>query len=534
MNRRSFLHNDAYTMAPRASDATHLKRNRDGFPAGSPLITNGDLTPYTPSSSKPWDERRAAHLLRRIGFGPTWDEVSAALTSTPSAIVDAALGANLPAAAPGSWVTDNLKNPNDNAVRSEYAGYARDMQEWWVNLMLQPQLMLREKMVLFWHNHFVSAFDTVLYPQFMYAQNQLYRQYAFGDFRDLAKKVTIDPAMLIYLDGATSKAGNPNENYARELMELFTLGVGAYTDGTPHYTEHDIVELARALTGWTIHTPELYSEFKPARFDNGNKTIFGESANFGTYQGSADVIDHIFNQSDRDLNRKRAAVFICSKLYQYFVYDVPDMAIVSAMAATLESGNWQIGPVLKQLLTSEHFFDENVFGAKIMSPVYFTLGAFRQFKLAAPMNRANVSVGSPETHDPVTVISYLTQVLFNPPNVKGWLGGRTWISSATIPLRIRYAQFWLEPLGTSLPYNFDPVAWVKSLPDAKTDVTKLLDHILDLLLPLAITGDAKAPLLDEILGGGPTYEWDPDAANAAARIRACLIRIANLGEYQLM
>jgi hypothetical protein len=150
------------------------------------------------------------------------------------------------------------------------------------------------------------------------------------------------------------------------------------------------------------------------------------------------------------------------------------------------------------------------------------------------MARANVSVGSPETHDPIIVMAYLSQILLNPPNVKGWIGGRSWISSATIPLRIRYTQFWIEPLGTSLKYNFDPVAWVKSFPDAKTDVTKLLDHILDLLLPIALTNDAKAPLLEEILGGGPTYEWDPDAPNAAARIRACLVRIASLGEFQLM
>lgn len=537
MNRRHFLHHAAHgaagTTPADGRGSSGWNKGSGLFPAA--LAAHGDLSPYTPSASKPWNARRAAHLLRRVGFGPTWEEITAALNTTPGQILELLLAPSAPPAPPGAWVSAPRQNPNDNGVRSIYNGYARDTQEWWTNLMLQPAMMLREKMVLFWHNHFVSEYSVVQYPQFMYIQNQLFRQFAFGDFKELAKKVTIDPAMLIYLDGATSRQGNPNENYARELLELFTIGVGTYNDDTPHYTEHDIVELARALTGWQFtNQTTLTPTFNTGRFDGGNKTIFGTTAGFGIEGVGTNVIDHIFDQNDKDLNRKRAAIFLCEKLYQYFVHEIPDMDIVAGMAATLEANNWKVGPVLRQLLTSEHFFDDNVIGAKIKSPADYVLGAIRQFKLAAPMNRQNINIGFPESHDAVTAMSYLTQALLAPPNVKGWLGGRTWISSATIPLRIRYAQFWIEPLSTSLKYNFDPVAWVKSLPDAKEDVTKLLDHIIELLLPLELTAEAKAPLLDEILGGGPTYEWDPDAPNAAPRIRACLIRIANLGEYQLM
>lgn len=542
MNRRRFLQNSPISaMAGLNANATtgimpaplplNGKASVHDYGAAASVIA-GDLSPYTPRPEKPWDARRAAHLLRRIGFGCTWGELSAAVSASPSAIVGLMLGPSALPAAPGAWTSQQPFTQVDNAQRTQYYSWARDTQEWWTGLMLTPAAMLREKMVLFWHNHFVSEYPTVLITQHMYRQNQLFREYAFGDFRELTKKVTIDPAMLLYLDGATSRAGNPNENYARELLELFTLGIGTYVNGAPHYTEHDIVELARALTGWTVNG--LTSEFRPARFDNGNKAIFGETGNFGIQgKASRDVIDLIFDQQDRNYDTHRAAIFICSKLYQAFVHETADMQIVTGMAFTLLASNWQIGPVLQQLLTSEHFFDDNVIGAKIKSPADYVLGAIRSFGLKAPASRGTTDIGRPETHDAVTAMAYLSQTLLYPPNVKGWLGGRIWISSATLPLRIRYAKMWLEPVQGALAYDFNPVAYVKSLPDA-TDAEKLLDHLLMIHLPLGVTTETRATLLDELLAGGPVYEWNPDAPNAATRIRACLIRIANLGEYQLM
>ncbi len=539
MNRRSFLQNGAVSAgapaSPPASTAPHPSYRRNGAARGGDATSStsiGSLEPYTPRAERPWDARRAGHLLRRIGFGTTWHEIQAALGSTPSAIVQGMLATAPLPDGPGSWTSEQPFTQVNNAERSQYYSWIRDTQEWWAGLMRTPAAMLREKMVLFWHNHFVSEYPTVVVAQHMYRQNQLFRDYAFGDFRELTKKVTIDPAMLIYLDGATSRAGNPNENYARELLELFAIGIGSYSDGTPHYTEHDIVELARALTGWAVNG--LENQFRPARFDNGAKTIFGEIANFGIEGKAArDVIDLIFEQRDRDLSHKRSAVFICSKLYQYFVHDMPDRSIVAGMAETLERNNWRIGPVLQQLLSSEHFFDDNVIGARIKSPADYVLGAIRSFALDAPLNRATTDIGRPETHDLVTAMSYLSQTLFYPPNVKGWLGGRSWISSATVPLRIRYAKMWIEPVQGALPYKFDPVAYVLSFPDAG-DAERLLDHLLMLHLPIAVSADTRSVLLDELLAGGPIYEWDPNAPSAATRIRACLIRITNLGEYQLL
>jgi uncharacterized protein (DUF1800 family) len=498
-------------------------------PASS--AANGSLEPYIPDATKPWNALRAGHLLRRTGFGLSWDRLQAALVSNPAALVDSMLQSAQQPSPPGSWVTQQPFPQLDQAAISQYYVWVRDMQEWWFNLMMKPETMLRENMTLFWHNHFVSEFLTVYVTQWMYNQNQLYRTYAFGDFRELTKRVTVDTAMLMYLNGAQNNSGNPNENYARELLELFTLGVGAYTNGTSHYTENDIIQLARALTGWTVNG--LASEFKPPRFDNTAKTIFGNTANYGI-EGKTpfNVIDHIFDQTDTDVNQKRAAVFICSKLYQFFVHHEPDMEIVAGMAMTLESNNWQIGPVLRQLLLSEHFFDENIIGAQIKSPAEFVLGSMQELKLTPTMNRSNTSVTRPETHDPLTTMNSLSQLLFYPPNVKGWIGGRTWLSSATVPLRIRYSKLWIEPQSGSLPYGFDPVAFVKALP-GNDDVDNVLDHLLELLLPVQITSAARDLLRDELLGGGPAYEWGPDKPNAPSRIRACLIRIANLGEYQL-
>ena len=501
-------------------------RDRPTSPSGA----SGGLEPYQPTAGSPWNRQRAAHLLRRTGFGVTWPELDAATSSTPAAIVDRLLAPVSAPPPPGTWVNDAPFPSLTNEAQAQYSIWARNMQEWWFTLMRDPARMLREKMTLFWHNHFVSEYATVYVTQYIYRQNQLFRTNALGDFRELTKQVTIDPAMLVYLDGATNKAGNPNENYGRELLELFTLGAGAYSNGTPHYTERDIIELSRALTGWTING--LASEFRPARFDNGSKSILGASGNFGIQgKGALDVIDHIFSLVNPDNGKRQAAVFLCSKLYTAFVHHTPDPAIVAGMAETLVASEWRIEPVLRQLLTSAHFFDENIIGSIVKSPVEFTVGAMRELALKPKFARQNTSVSRLELHDPVTTMMYLSQILLNPPNVKGWPGGRSWISSATMPLRIRYSKFWVEPIPSALAYEFDPQAWIMGLPDS-TSATRLVDHIIEVLLPLGLSSESRALLLDELLAGG--YEWFPEQPNAIPRIRACLIRLMNLGEYQLM
>ncbi|MCE7934218.1 MAG: DUF1800 domain-containing protein [Chlorobi bacterium CHB2] len=525
MDRRKFLS----AQRPPLPLPTTLTNNTPASKQGASLLAAGGLEPYVPRAEKPWNAQRAAHLFRRAGFGCNWGDIQNALALSPAAIVDGLLSSGPLPSAPGSWVSQDYFQ-NSNAASAQYATWLRELQEWWFGLMADPKNMLREKMVLFWHNHFVSEYQVVYYTQYLYIQNQLFREFAFGDFKELTKRVTIDPAMLIYLDGYVSKAGNPNENYARELLELFAIGTGFYADGTPHYTEHDIIELARALTGWT--PDRLSVRFNPASFDSSMKTIFGKSAGYGIQgKAEADVIDLIFEQVDKDVQQPRSAVFLCSKLYQTFVHHEPNMEIVAAMAQTLVENNWSVKAVLKALLSSEHFFDENVMGALIKSPADFMLASVRGFNLQPTMASSNRAVDRPETHDPITVMWYLSQWLFYPPNVKGWPGGRTWISSVTAPLRVRYAKMWVEPIPNSLPYQFDPVAFITSLPDAD-DVHKVLDNLITLLLPVPLDEETKKVLLAELLGGGFDYEWKP--AQSAQKIRSCLVRLTSLAEFQLM
>ncbi|MEP7217746.1 MAG: DUF1800 domain-containing protein, partial [Bacteroidota bacterium] len=513
MNRRDFL-----KWSPSKSDG-----------AASLLSGSSDLTPYVPRPDKPWNARRAAHLLRRTGFGPQWAELDSAMKSTPAAIVDLLLdNSGTQPTMFQNWTTDDpFDDSIDPEVRQQfYTTWLRDLQFWWINMILLPgPTRLREKMVLFWHGHFVSEFTKVEVTQYMYIQNRLFREYAFGSFKELARKISTDPAMVIYLDGAGNKAESPNENYARELMELFTLGTGTYKDGTPHYSENDIVELARALTGWT--PKGLGSEFHPDQFDSGKKTFFGETANFGLDDSAEkNPIDLIFAQNDTDAGQKRAAIFICSKLYQFFVYEIPDMSIVTEMAKTLEANDWNIAPVLRQLFLSEHFFDDNVIGGMLKSPVDFVMGMMSSLNLLVSVN---ADPGDPITHDPLRAMAALSQVIMSPPNVKGWPGGKSWISTATLPLRVRYTKLWIQPPDplpdNAATYNFKPDKFILSLPD-NGDVHLVLDHLLELLLPIDISDRAKKGLLDILLGGAPDYEWKPE--DFVAKIRACMVKLAAL------
>ncbi len=215
--------------------------------------------------------------------------------------------------------------------------WLREYRDSWLAEMQQG--LLREKMALFWHNHFVTESRTYRLAPYAYQYLTLLRTHALGNFRTFVREIGLTPAMLIYLNGTQNRAGNPNENYARELLELFTMGIG-------HYTQQDIQEIARALTGWVVEHATLSSRFVPARFDNGRKTIFGQT----DYFGYDDVIDLTLQERARE-----TALFICRKLYRFFVYNEPDEAIVAQLADTFQEHDFEIAPVVEQLLSSAPF-----------------------------------------------------------------------------------------------------------------------------------------------------------------------------------
>jgi uncharacterized protein (DUF1800 family) len=229
----------------------------------------------------------------------------------------------------------------------------------------------------------------------------------------------------------------------------------------------------------------------------------------------------------------RAALFLSSKLYAWFVATQPDWEVIKGMAETLVQNGWEIAPVLRQLFLSRHFFSKDIRGAMIKSPADFVLGAMKELELTTDMTYLGVNAARTETHDPVTAMSQLAMAIFAPPNVKGWPGGRTWISSVTAPQRIRYVETWISPFGGSREYGFDPEAYLADLP-GRDDVHEVLDAMMTNHLPIEVDESVRANLLEILLGGAPDYEWDPDVPSTTQRLRSTLIEITRLAEYQLM
>jgi uncharacterized protein (DUF1800 family) len=384
----------------------------------------------------------ARHLLVRVGYGPTLREVQAFAVLTRQQAVDRLLaGARTAAQTPApAWVDEpfeplRFKRMSDEekkaAVKLLYVRGA-DLRAWWLAEMLHTPSPLTERMTLFWHNHFVSSQQKVKAPQLMYRQNVLLRRYALGNFGDLLHAVAKDPAMLIYLDSASSRKGQPNENFAREVMELFTLGEG-------HYGESDIKEAARAFTGWSVSLRDGGDyTYRPFWHDGGTKTVLGRTGNFDGDQ----VLDILLAQ-------RQTAVFITAKLWREFVSPTPDAAEVERIAAVFRGSGYDIRAVLRALLTSDAFYAPENRAALIKSPVDLVVGTLRQFE---------VTTGDPLPFALLT--RQLGQDLFGPPNVKGWPGGDDWINSTTLLARKQFLErlFRAREMGAMVPSKFNVAA----------------------------------------------------------------------------
>lgn len=281
---------------------------------------------------------------------------------------------------------------------------SRELNISWVQRMISTASPLSEKMTLFWHGHFACRSNN---PYFSQQLNTLQRVHALGNFRTLLLEVSKSPAMLDYLNNQQNRKGHPNENFSRELMELFTLGHG-------NYTEQDIKEAARAFTGWSYNKTGEF-EFNPKVHDDKQKTVFGQT---GTFDGEA-VIDLI-------LARPETATFICRKLYVFFVSDTPDEQHINELATHFYEQKYDITAVMKQLFQATWFYAPQKRGNKIKSPIEFLVNLSRQF---------DVSYAKPQVL--IQLQSSLGQYLFNPPNVAGWPGGRNWIDSSSLMLRMK-------------------------------------------------------------------------------------------------
>lgn len=390
------------------------------------------------------------------------------------------------------------------------------MQRWWLARMIESPKPLEEKMTLFWHGHFATSYRTIENSWHMYMQNQLFRRHALGNYGKLLFSIIRDPAMLAYLDNNRSREEAPNENLAREIMELFSLGVGAYS-------EKDIKDGARALTGYTFEGNEF--AFRNEWHDKGTKSVLGKTGNM---DGDAFVT--------AILEQRACSEFIAWKLYRCFVADIPHdprqapaqaRRVIGEMASAMRAARYEVKPVLRSLFLSEQFYAPEVMGGQIKSPAQLVVGAVRS--LGAPVRDLGVLLDAMEM---------MGQDLLFPPSVAGWAGGRTWINTSTLFVRQNVLTFLIagktpggyDPLAAAQRY--DPSHLVKGLPaDAARDPKLLCAHLLRTVLGPSPTpggwpaSDRIAPLVDFV-----RTQKDPTADSALIGL---LSLITAMPEHQL-
>jgi len=374
----------------------------------------GGSIPSVAHAAAPLGFDDARHLLNRTSFAAGVEDISAFAGLTREQAVERlfAWTRNPPATPPPAWVNEPFESPrrlrgmteeSRKLALREMFQKAFELQSWWHTEMLATPSPFTEKMTLFWHNHFVSSQQKVRSPQLMYRQNALLRRHAFGNFGELLHAVARDPAMVIYLDSASNRKGQPNENFAREVMELFTLGEG-------NYGERDIKEAARAFTGWSINPDTGEFVFRRMAHDEGAKTVLGRTGNL---DGDA-VLDILLAQP-------QTAEFVVAKLWREFVSPDPDRAGVKRIGRVFRDAGYDIRAALRALLTSDAFYAPQNRAALVKSPVDLVVGTLRQFNFATG-----------EVMPFVFAANQLGQRLFVPPNVKGWPGGEAWINSTTL------------------------------------------------------------------------------------------------------
>jgi uncharacterized protein (DUF1800 family) len=491
----------------------------DAAPPPLPLHVTAGLEPYT----EPLDRRRAAHLLRRTGYGATRAEIDALLGLSAAEAVGAIIGRALdreavPFPEPPVWVDEPIPDLNDPVALEAFIAnnimWLDELTIGWVSLL--REVGFRERMVLFWHNHFVTQVDDYFLATHAYRYLAMLREHAFGDFRAFVRAVGLDLSMLAYLNNDENRVGEPNENYARELLELFTMGPKD-KDGNDNYTQQDIVEIARALTGWTIDFIDNVPLFLNNIHDRGEKTFFGRTGNF-TYD---DVVDIVFEERAGQI-----AYFVCAKLYEAFVYAAPDPDTVQEMAGVFLANNFAIEPVVSALLRSAHFFEEAAIGAQIASPVDLLIGLYGNTGLIPDADRANLLL---------RFAAFIEQQLLNPPNVAGWPGYRTWVNTTTLPIRWLMTDFLLFgdngqnpidllPLVGQFPESTDPLAAFRlpvamaehflNVPVESLDIGTVTEEFSGDLVnnPIpqeVLDGPAyRRDLAKIFLAGVPWYEWN--------------------------
>jgi uncharacterized protein (DUF1800 family) len=439
--------------------------------------------PYVPDEMAPWDMRRVVHLHRRAGFAATWDELERDLADGPEASIRRVLegktrsaGVPLDFESTATLLADAAQASND----------AARLKACWVFRMLLGPDPLGERLTLLWHDHFATSNLKVKNLAAMRQQNDLFRRHGRGPFRVLLDAVVRDPALLIWLDASSNRKDHPNENLARELLELFTLGIGPYS-------ETDVKEAARALTGWTVED-DLFREIARRR-DDGIKTIIGHT-------GKLTASDLLRILTEHPATSKRLARRLCDWLMGEKA--VSETA-VAALAEGLRAHDLDIGWAVATVLRSRAFWDPANLRSRVLGPVEMVVGSLRALELFDP---------PPSTLMVGEWIAKLGQDLFYPPNVGGWPGGRAWLSSRGLIGRANYAAAVVGGRGIGRPEAFDALGLARG-----RGIPTRREPVLRFFVDLVLGGEPEPGWLDRIAGSlGTKSAWGPEAARHAVAI----------------
>jgi hypothetical protein len=463
---------------------------------GSDIDPQWAWEPYHPDDKVPWDVRRVGHLYRRAAFGATKAELESGLKNGPDKTIETLL-----IGGPGQEKFDtNTAGLAESISRTNNGGQA---SAWWLYRMLYTPHPLREKLTLCWHNHFATSDKKVNNAGFMLRQYELLHRNALGSFRTMLQEMSKDPAMMVWLDTRGSKKGNPNENYARELMELFSLGIG-------HYTEKDIREAARAFTGWDIKGNE--PQFNAGQHDVGEKTVLGKH---GKFQGT-DIVDICLEQ-------EAAPLFIAGKLYRFYVSESvePTKELLDPLAQQLRKSDYNLGSVVRTILRSNLFFSLAAYRARVKSPVDFALGIVHALE------------GRIGTTALAEALDGLGQHVFFPPSVKGWDGGPAWLNGHTLLARQNLALALTSTEDLRFGRRTDPTTLARR---HKLELdTETVDFFLRLFLQGDVQPETRQKLLDYAAksrkSNVPSYWTEDDAA--AHWVRSLCHLVLTLPEFQL-
>ncbi len=528
-----------------------MSRTTTYAPTGTATTAASGSLSLAPFSGS-WTRVQARHLVARTGFGALKRDVDRALNdgsvgAAVDRLVNEAIASPLPEAP--SWYASG----SSTGVNEIY-----DLQKSWFNDMRTIGLI--EKLTLLWHNHLPTQWSinqnktSLSVGHIMYDYYKLLRQNAVGNYRELVRRVGLNASMHLYLDGYLNRVGQANENFARELLELFTMSQYG-PSGELNYSENDIKEIARALTGWAV-TQNRTTSFDPGLHDGGSKTFLGRTGAF-KYD---DVIDIIFQERTSAI-----AHYIARKLYTFFVHAIPDDTVVADIASELIAADFEVAPVLRKVLKSEHFYRSTVIGARIKSPVEFALGFLREVEVVPTQALWE------ELREVLSAIN-LGQELLNPPNVAGWPGlnppdasgnpgHHTWLTTSTLPDRWTVAS---DVLYQRNGANYDPFELVSKVSDP-SDPYRIAIDLATVLIPVPLSetgirevsepfaGDpsllpgyvVNAPaheqnLVKLLLDGTPYHEWpiiiddsNPRVEEARSLLRAYLGYLIALPAYQL-